>query len=275
MESDSLPYSLFLILAELSLGMQIVIAAADLRGQVTRGFLRATTIMIPFGLALATWVAFTLEGQVVEGYRLDTGPVDAIRGGMVALTVGSVLHNWAIYTERVRLGRWLGGVLGGLALVVLGLLGVMLRLPAASGVLVAASLIVGALVVGAAVVGLALGHSYLVTPRQPARPLNEVTTVLLVLLGVQVALFGLALALPVDATPRGGRDQAVGASSVAFWLRVVVGLVLPIVFAWMALLSSRVRSMMAATGLLYLVTGAVLAGEIVARALLLDSARPL
>ena len=35
------------------------------------------------------------------------------------------------------------------------------------------------------------------------------------------------------------------------------------------------RSMMAATGLLYLVTALVLAGEITARALLFDSGRPL
>ena len=43
----------------------------------------------------------------------------------------------------------------------------------------------------------------------------------------------------------------------------------------MAWTTARMRSMMAATGLLYLTTAAVLAAQIAARALMLDSGRPL
>ncbi len=272
--SATLPYTLFLILAELGFGGLIVMAAVDVRGGATRGFVKATTLMVPVVLGLALWVALTLEGEIVEGYRLDVGPRDAIVGLMVALTAGSVLHNALLYADRERSARWLGGLLSVLAVVVLLLVAIMLRLPAWSVVLVFLSLLFGTLAIGSAVVGLTLGHWYLVTPRLPPQPLNEITVVLLIAVAVQVVLFAIALAVPVDETPIGGRDRPL-AEDVTFWLRIVVGLAMPLVFGAMALASSRIRSMMAATGLLYLVTALILAGEIVARALFFDSGRPI
>lgn len=272
--SATLPYTLFLILAELGFGGLIVMAAVDARGGATRGFVKATTVMVPVVLGLALWVALTLEGDVVEGYRLDVGPRDAIMGLMVALTAGSVLHNALLYADRERPARWLGGLLSVLAVVVLLLVAIMLRLPAWSVVLVFLSLLFGALAIGLAVVGLTLGHWYLVTPRLPAQPLNEIAVVLLIVVAVQVVLLAIALAVPVDETPIGGRDRPL-AEDVTFWLRIVVGLAMPLIFGAMAYASSRIRSMMAATGLLYLVTALILAGEIAARALFFDSGRPI
>ena len=272
--SDTLPYTLFLILAELGFGGLIVMAAVDARGGATRGFIKATTVMVPVVLGLALWVAFSLEGNVVEGYRLDVGPRDAIVGLLVALTAGSVVHNVLLYADRERAARRLGGVLSVLAVVVLLLVAIMLRLPAWGMGLVFFSLLFGTLAIGLAVVGLTLGHWYLVTPRLPAQPLNEITVALLIVVSVQVVLLGIALAVPVDETPIGGRDRPLQ-DDVTFWLRIIVGLAMPLIFGAMAAASSRIRSMMAATGLLYLVTALILAGEIAARALFFDSARPL
>lgn len=274
MPSDTLPYTLFLILAEIGLGGTIVMQIVDMRGQVTRGFIKATTIMLPFVLGLAMWVALELEGDVVEGYRLDTGPRDALVGVMVAMTVLSVVHNVAIYRDRVGAGRIIGGVLTVLAVTALVLISAMLRLPVWGMGLLFLSLLAGSLAVGLAVVGLTLGHWYLVTPRLSPRPLNEITVALMVVIIVQAVLLGLALALPVDETPEGGRDIDL-ADDVTFWLRILIGIVMALVLSWMAWSSSRIRSMMSATGLLYLVTAMVLAAEIAARALLFDSGRPL
>ncbi len=272
--SATLPYTLFLILAELGFGGLIVMAAIDVRGGATRGFVKATTVMVPVVLGLGLWVALTLTGDVVEGYRLDVRPRGAIVGLMVGLTVGSVLHNALLYADREYPARWLGGLLSVLAVVALVLVAVMLRLPAWSAALVFLSLLFGTLALGSAVVGLTLGHWYLVTPRLPAKPLNEITIVLLIALGVQVVLLAIALVVPVDETPIGGRDRPL-AQDVTFWLRIVVGLAMPLIFGTMAYASSRIRSMMAATGLLYLVTALILAGEIAARALFFDSGRPI
>ena len=272
--SDSLPYALFLILLEIGVGGTLVMQAVDLRGQVTRGFIKSTTVMLPAVLGLALWVATTLDGDIVEGFRLDTTPRTAMVVLLAVMTAGSVLHNVALFTERATAGRILGGMQSLLALAVVGLVAAMLHIPPASGLLVFISLLAGSLAVGLATVGLTLGHWYLVTPRLPARPLNEVTTVLLGIILLQVVLLALAVSIHVDESPTGGRDRPL-AEDVSFWLRIVVGMVIPLAFGWMAWAASRTRSMMTATGLLYLVTAAVLAGEISARALLFDSARPI
>ena len=274
MPSDSLPYTLFLILAELGLGGTIAMTALDLRGQVPRGFIKATVIFLPLILGLALWVAFTLDGEIVEGYRLDTRPRDAIVALLAAMTGLSLLHNLALSLDRVTAGRALDVLLSLLAVATLLLTALLLRLPVWNMGLLFFSLLAGSLAVGLAAAGLALGHSYLVTPRLSPRPLIELTSLLLVVIALQGLLLALALALPVDETPQGGRDRPL-ADDVTFWLRILVGIALPLLFGWMAWSSSRIRSMMAATGLLYLVTAAVLAGEIAARALLFDSARPI
>jgi hypothetical protein len=274
MESASLPYSLFLILAELGLGTAIVMQAVDMRGVVPRGFIKATTVMVPMVLVLAAWVALTLDGVAIEGYRLDGGARDVTVALIVVATALSVLQNGALFMDRATAGRVIGGVLTVVALATLVSAAVMLRIPVWGMGLIFFSLLFGTLAVGLAVVGLSLGHWYLVTPRLPAQPLNEISFLLLIVLLVQVGLFGLAVALPVDEVPQGGRDIEL-ADDVTFWLRILVGLAMPLVFGWMAWASSRARSMMAATGLLYLVTALVLAGEIAARALLFDSARPI
>ena len=188
-----------------------------------------------------------------------------------AATALSVLHNASLYTDRIALGRRLGWALSAMALAALGLTAAMLE--GSPRALLALSLLAGSLAVGLAAVGLTLGHWYLVTPRLPSRPLNELTGAFLVVVLIQLLLFGIALAVAVE-TPMGGRDRAL-ADDVTFWLRIVVGFGLPLVFGWMAFVTSRMRSMMAATGLLYLTTAAVLAAEIAARALMFESGRPI
>ena len=269
--SGALPYTLLLLLLELGVGGALVMHAVHLRGQATPGFVRATTIMVPIVLGLAFWTAFTLEGDVVEGYAIRAGPREVLVWVLAALTALSLAHNAALYTDREAWARRFGWALSGLCAAALGLTAATLA--GSPEALTAFSLGVGALAVGLSAVGLALGHWYLVTPRLPARPLVEVTSAFLIVVLIQAILFGVAIAVSVD-DPVGGRDQSL-TGDPTFWLRIVVGFVLPLLFGWMAWTTARMRSMMAATGLLYLTTAAVLAAQIVARALMFDSGRPL
>lgn len=269
--SSALPYTLLLILLELGVGGALVMQAVEVRGQATRGFVRATTIMLPVVLGLAFWVSLTLGGGAAEGYRIGSGARAALVWLLGAATVVSVLHNAALYTGREELGRRLGWALSAIALGALGAAAAMLE--GSPRGLLALSLLAGSLALGLAAVGLALGHWYLVTPRLPARPLNEVTGAFLAVVVIQLALFGIALGVSVE-TPIGGRDRAL-MEDATFWLRIAVGFALPLGFGWMAWTTSRMRSMMAATGLLYLTTAAVLAGEIAGLALMFDSGRPI
>ena len=269
--SGALPYTLLLLLLELGVGGALVMHVVHLRGQATSGFVRATTIMVPIVLGLACWTAFSLDGDVVEGYAIRSGPRDALVWALAALTVASVLHNVALYTDRDAWAHRIGWVLSGLSLAGLGLM--TATLADSPEALTAFSLGFGSLALGLSAVGLALGHWYLVTPRLPARPLVEITTAFLIVVVIQAILFAVAMVVAVD-DPVGGRDLSL-TSDPTFWLRIVVGFALPLVFGWMAWTTARMRSMMAATGLLYLTTAAVLAAQIAARALMLDSGRPL
>ena len=202
--SGALPYTLLLLLLELGVGGALVMHAVHLRGQATLGFVRATTIMAPIVLGLAFWTAFTLEGDIVEGFAIRSGPRDVLVWVLAALTAVSVLHNLALYTDRDAWARRLGWVLSGLSLAALGLTAATLS--GSPEALTALSLGFGSLALGLTAVGLALGHWYLVTPRLPARPLVEITTAFLIVVIVQAVLFGVALAVSVD-DPVGGRDR--------------------------------------------------------------------
>ncbi len=269
--SGALPYTLLLLLLELGVGGVLVMHVVHLRGQATSGFVRSTTIMLPIVLGLAFWTAFSLDGDIVEGFVIRSGPRDALVWTLAALTALSTLHNVALYTSREAWARRLGWLLSGLSLAAVGLTAATLA--GAPGLLVGLSLAAGALAIGLAAVGLALGHWYLVTPRLPARPLVEITTAFLIVVLLQALLFAVALVVSVD-EPLGGRDQSLSGDPT-FWLRMVVGFALPLLFGWMAWTTARMRSMMAATGLLYITTAAVLAAQIAARALMFDSGRPL
>ena len=188
--SGALPYTLLLLLLELGVGGALVMHAVHLRGQATAGFVRATTIMVPIVLGLAFWTAFTLEGDIVEGFAVRSGPRDVLVWVLAALTAISVLHNLALYTDRDAWARRLGWVLSGLSLAALGLTAATLS--GSPEGLTAVSLGFGALALGLSAVGLALGHWYLVTPRLPAQPLVEITTAFLIVVIVQAVLFGVA-----------------------------------------------------------------------------------
>ena len=110
-----------------------------------------------------------------------------------------------------------------------------------------------------------LGHWYLVTPKLPEAPLVMVSRRLLWVVAVQVALFvlwvGLGARARVDRRPFAA---LVGPYALFVWLRLLVGLVFPLVVSWAALQTARTRSMECATGLLYINVGTIAAGTILA-----------
>jgi hypothetical protein len=168
-----------------------------------------------------------------------------------------------------------GGVALGAGLVALGLLAYQVSPPAWSVAGPLLSLLAGALVLGLVNESMVLGHWYLVSPKLPGRPLQELTFLLLVALAVQGALLIVNAAVPVREVPESGAVLAGSlGSNPAFWLRVGVGLLFPLALAYMAWRSSLERAMMSATGLLYIAVGAVFAGEVLARGLLFVTGAP-
>ncbi|HET9853299.1 MAG TPA: hypothetical protein VFP56_12465 [Candidatus Limnocylindrales bacterium] len=112
-----------------------------------------------------------------------------------------------------------------------------------------------------------LGHWYLVTPKLPEAPLVRFSRWLLLGLAVQLGLFVVWIGL--GAGPAGAPAFAalVGPWALFVWLRLLVGLVFPLIVSWAAIQTARTRSMESATGLLYINVGTIAAGTILAAGL--------
>ena len=84
---------------------------------------------------------------------------------------------------------------------------------------------------------------------------------------LQVVLFWVWVA--IGAGPADGAPFAalVGPWALFVWLRLIVGLVFPLIVSWAAVQTARSRSMESATGLLYINVGSIAAGTILAAGL--------
>jgi hypothetical protein len=142
------------------------------------------------------------------------------------------------------------GILGLVTLVVLAAAGGTDSVPLFAGQLVLAAVALGA--VNAAML---LGHWYLVTPKLSPAPLRRMMWLLIGALVLQGVAFGLALLLV-------GREPIDGGMAWLTWLRLGVGILLPLVATVLAILASRAASLQASTGLLYIGLALVMAGSI-------------
>ena len=115
--------------------------------------------------------------------------------------------------------------------------------------------------------GMLLGHWYLVTPKLPEAPLILIARSLLAVMAIQVVLFVAWMVVgagPADPAPFGALT---GEWALFVWLRLIVGLIFPLVVSWAAVQTARTRSMESATGLLYINVGTIAAGTILAAGL--------
>ena len=105
------------------------------------------------------------------------------------------------------------------------------------------------------------------TPKLPEAPLILIARALLATVALQVVLFGVWVATgagPAGVSPFG---VLVGPWAMFVWLRLIVGLVFPLIVSWAAVKTARTRSMESATGLLYINVGSIAAGTILAAGL--------
>jgi hypothetical protein len=127
-----------------------------------------------------------------------------------------------------------------------------------------------AAVTGGSLAAVVLAHWYLVTPKISERPLIITTRLLMLVLAIQLLLFAVWTAAGIpDFEPF---EILTGPNLVFVWLRLVVGLVAPLVLTWMAWRTALTRSMESATGLLYIEFALVMASTIVAAGLLFGEA---
>jgi hypothetical protein len=272
---ETLPLALLLLTVQFAVGSQLWLFVLDVRATVTRGLIKLAAVLAVAASALAVWLAaFLPQGTSVAGFSLQARDLLLARGALLTLLVLSIAGLVALWSNHrsIEVAAEAGASVASIALLVF--LAAFVRPDSGSLPATTLSLLAGSLALGGICLAMTLGHWYLVTPRLPEQPLNEMTLTLFVVILLQFLLLILNL---VSLSVRGSAGLISGpglGQNPAFWLRVGVGFGLGGLFTFMAWQSSRMRGMMSATGLLYLATGAVLAGQALACSLIFTTAIP-
>ena len=264
--AENLAFINWTVLTGLAFGSFAAVVLARMRTEATRGFL-AFTAACAAGIGILAWLSDQALPLVRVGAPFQADPAFDLprRLFLAAFCVLAAAYVVALARRRraplLALAAlaaamatlvcgalaWGGGTLG-----TLGLLLELATLCAATGGVFAAMI---------------LGHWYLVTPKLPEAPLILISRGLLIVVALQVVLF--AVWVSTGAGPGGGGPFAVlvGPWALFVWLRLIVGLLFPLVVSWAAVQTARSRSMESATGLLYINVGTIAAGTILAAGL--------
>lgn len=268
--ADSLPYTVLILLVELAVGALIFVTLFDIRNMVTRGYVQTGAAIVVPTAVLAVLIAFSLNPKSeIDGFTLRPSVLDGFRVLLVLFTIVAVLNMITAFTERMLAARLLGIIGGLIGSITIALLAALVAIPAWSYAGVLASMLTSALVLGGALMAMSWGHWYLTNSGLPKEPLEQMSLLVLGAIIFQLLLVIVAAAAPVREVPI--TQTAFGVSlqeNPAFWFRISVGLLFPLILTWLAWKAATIRGMMSATGLLYIAVGAVLTGEVLARGLL-------
>lgn len=277
MNVEALPYTLLLILAQLAIGSLWITVLADLRGGVTRGFVLTMALSIAVTAGLAYWTAATLTlGTDVDGYRIDGSWFDTSKDATMVVLVTSTIYMFAVFMGWDPVGR-IAGILGSVAgLVAIVAYAGMFAPPTWGLPAVLLALLAGTLALGAVSVAMVWGHWYLTEGSLPSWPMRELALITIGAIVFQSVVVLLNLAIPVRESPSPANPLDAGIfENPAFYLRVGVGLVFPVILAILAFATTRIRAMQSATGLLYIAMGAVFAGEVLSKGLMFVTGKPI
>ena len=262
--AQNLAFINWTVLTGLALGSYAAVVLLRRRSSATRGFLGFATVCA-IGFGVLAWLSDSAlpsslgASPVALDMTWDAPRRTALLGfcavATLALVARRIRPGVAGPLELLALGAGIltlvGGALawGGGSLGTLGLLVELTVLTAATGGVFAAMI---------------LGHWYLVTPKLPEAPLILLSRALLVVVSFQLVLF--VAWVGSGAGPAGGAPfgALTGDLALFVWLRLIVGLVFPLIVCWAAVKTAQTRSMESATGLLYINVGTIAAGTILA-----------
>ncbi len=264
--------ALYLTFVEATAGGLAVLLLTDLKSEVTSGSLGLTAATLAAVAACALLLAVVLAPWLpaIAWPALAIAAFGTAAYGLLLWRLPSA----ALPRRTVGASALAGAVVATLSA------GASFPSAALGPVWSALVYLAGGLALGAATNGMLLGHWYLMTPRLTAKPLRRMCDLMLGAIGAQVLLGALGAFLA--GTPA-AESLAAG---TAPWPAVPLGSLLLLRLGWTGAgvlfpvatgLAARAcctdvfprgRSMQAATGLLYLATGSVLAATLIANALI-------
>ncbi len=264
------------LLTSLAVGAYLAVVLARRRTHATRGYLGFTA----FVAAVVGILAFLSDGALVEeavrfsavlgAITVDRGFDGARRAALALFCLLAVLEIVAIARRRSWPIVELGGAVIGVA--VLALAALSWGGGATSGGVIGVAglfvqLAILSVVTGGVVAAMVLGHWYLVTPKLPESALVLFARVLTVALAIQLVLFFAWIGVGAGPGGQPGFAALTGEWALFVWLRLIVGLIFPLIVSWAAIQTARTRSMESATGLLYINVGTIASGTILAAGL--------
>jgi len=264
--AENLAFINWTVLAALGLGAFAAVVLAGLRTGATRGYLAFTSACAAvFGL-----LAYLSDGALPTGaggtaaIAIDPAYDGARRACLLGFTI--IAAGYTVVLARGGRAPWLGiaGVVVGVGAFVCGALGWGGGFPTVIALLGQSLLLAAA--TGGVFAAMILGHWYLVTPKLPEGPLVMLSRLLLAVVALQLVFFVVSVALG-GGSGGGPFAPLTGPWALFVWLRLIVGLVFPLVVSWAAIQTARTRSMESATGLLYINVGTIAAATIVAAGL--------
>lgn len=230
----------------LTAGTILAVGLIEAVGGTTRGYRLFMAWLLVVFAAILVASELALPGGVEAAATADVR-----RPLAFAVAAGCLLYLVASIARWPR--SWLAigtGAVGVTALAVIAAAGGSRSAP-----LFAGQLVLSALALGTVNAAMLLGHWYLVTPKLSPTPLRTLMWILVASLALQGLFFGLALVAV-------GTDALAGGIGWLTWLRLLVGILLPIVATVLAILASRAPSLQASTGLLYIGLALIMAGSI-------------
>ena len=264
--ADSLAFINWTVLTALGVGSFVAVVAGRFRTEATRGYLAFTAFSAAAFGVLAAMADTGLPALSPElAVRADPAWDGVRRAALIALPVIAAVYGIALLRGAAARPLAVAGLaVAGSALVAgafswggggLGSLLLLVELAALAAVL------------GGVWASMVLGHWYLVTPRLPEAPLVRFARWLGIALAVQLALFVAWVAFGAGPAGVPAFAALVGPWALFVWLRLLVGLVFPLIVSWAAIQTARTRSMESATGRLYINVGTIAAGTILAAGL--------
>jgi hypothetical protein len=264
---QALPQAAFFLLLEAAVGGTIALFWVHLRGEVSRGFTLFTGVCLLVFAVLAVWLRSAFPPLVSP--QID--PTASLWSAAERTLSFAFVVALAVYLLGLRTHAWtsitrpIGPLVPLLGLTGLWAAALVSPSPQLFGLGTPLAVLAGAMALGSALAGLSLGHWYLVSPTLSLKPLIQVTFLCLGAVGAQSIL--LPVLLFASGPSQQGVQQLFSGYLAFFGVRVVFGLLVPLIATIMTWRTARIRSLDSATGLLYIVTALILAGEIAARTL--------
>lgn len=268
MTTESLPYTVLLILAQITAGSLATLCIFNLRFQLTRGYLLTSAATILSFALLTSGTILSLEiPESISGFLINKEMENLTRLLLHGTVILSALHLLSLWKLEPMISRILGALAAISGSAAIFALAALFSPPAWSYHIVAVNLALGSLVLGGSLMAMLWGHWYLTSGKLPKEPMVAMAKFTLGALLLHALSTGIFSSLPAASPPINEISFGNLYLNANFWLRMSVGFGFPIAATWLAWRAALINGMMSTTGLLYLALGAILGGETLGRAL--------